>query len=160
MHTISQYNSRLSIDNITVYRYNESGDNMSINEILTNSNMTKYRVAKLSGILKRKFAELKGIVDGELMSEYEVAARRGKFKRMPQWIADEKGLTAEEQDRLETINAVALKASGLKVEQTPEWFEEHKAEQANKSDVKYTSNSISAEQSEAARAELLAVLGY
>ena len=116
--------------------------------------------AKLSGIIKRKFAELTGIENGELMSEYEVAARRGKFKRMPQWLADKKGLTAEEQDRLEAINMVALKASGVKIEELPEWYSEHKAEQANKTDVESVYNSVSAEQAEAARAQLFAALGY
>ena len=38
------------IDIISVRRYNESGDGMGINEIIIQSGMTKYRVAKLSGI--------------------------------------------------------------------------------------------------------------
>ena len=116
--------------------------------------------AKLSGIIKRKFEELFAIENGELMSAYEVAARRGKFRRMPQWLADQKGLTAQEQDRLEEINSKALASSGKKVGVLPEWFEAHKAEQAAKEQVsKPGCNAISQEEAEAARAMLLARIG-
>ena len=38
------------VDIVSVYRYNEGGDNMKINEIIIQSGMTKYRIAKLSGV--------------------------------------------------------------------------------------------------------------
>lgn len=113
--------------------------------------------AKLSGIIKRKFAELSGIENGELMSKHEVAACRGKFKRMPQWLADKYGLTAEEQDRLETINNDVLKARGAIVENTPDWFGEHKAEQTNKTAVTVKDNSVSMADLAAIQAKITAL---
>ena len=113
--------------------------------------------AKLSGIIKHKFAELSGIENGELMSKHEVAACRGKFKRMPQWLADKYGLTAEEQDRLETINNDVLKAREAIVENTPDWFDEHKAEQANKTAVTFKDNSVSMADLAAIQAKITAL---
>lgn len=112
--------------------------------------------AKLSGIIKRKFAELLAVENGEVMSDYEVAARRGKFRRIPQWLADQKGLTAEEQDRLEELNAKALAFGGKNVELVPEWMGEHKAEQ---SAIVTEKTSVSSDAFAAAQARLAEVLG-
>ena len=54
------------IDIISVRRYNESGDGMGINEIIIQSGMTKYRVAKLSGI---PHATLNDLCSGKTLIE-------------------------------------------------------------------------------------------